>query len=367
MNDRERLLATIRFEKTDRPFRWEAPGIWGATAKRWRTEGFADTHGFREYFKMDRLEWLPFAGGWCNNPYCPMFDVEVVSEDEATIVRREQSGITARNFKEDPDTSMPQFIKFPVESAKDFEEHIAWRLDYTTAERFPENWDALCRGYKDRDYPLGLFTIGPFGYVRNLMGDDVLLYQFYDDPALIHRMMAVWEEFYTGLIERVAADVVPDVIMVWEDMCFRTGPLISPEMYREFLGEPLKRVIAKARQKGVTGIIVDNDGNTDSMIPVYLDCGANVFFPFEVQAGMDIVALRKHYGKRFAIIGGLDKRTLAQSEEAVLAEINAKVPFLIEDGGFIPMTDHTIPPNVPFTMFQFFVNTLRTKFSPAKQ
>ena len=66
------------------------------------------------------------------------------------------------------------------------------------------------------------------------------------------------------------------------------------------------------------------------MLPIYLDCGANASYSFEVQAGMNIIEIRKEYGNRFTIIGGLNKYTLAINREAVKCEVDNKVPFMVE-------------------------------------
>jgi len=69
----------------------------------------------------------------------------------------------------------------------------------------------------------------------------------------------------------------------------------------------------------------------------------NCMMPFEVQAGMDVVALRQQYGNAFCIIGGIDKRALAQDEAAIDAEMERVVPTFLDSGMFIPTLDHTAP------------------------
>ncbi len=225
---------------------------------------------------------------------------------------------------------MPLFLKFPVSSREDYKKHIQWRLDWTSKDRFPSNREGVVRDYLQRDYPLGMFIIGPFGHLRNLMGDETLMYALYDNPSFIHEIMRHWSDFYRGFINLICRDVVPDFIMLWEDMCYRSRPLISPESYREFMASYLKDVILSPQENGVEGIIVDNDGDCRKMLPIYLDCGANASYSFEVQAGMNIIEIRKEYGNRFTIIGGLNKYTLAINREAVKCEVDNKVPFMVE-------------------------------------
>jgi uroporphyrinogen-III decarboxylase len=367
MNARERFIATLKFEKVDRPFRWEAPAVWPATIKQWHGEGLpehitcsniTDSEVY-DYFDMDKLVWLPFEGGWIGDPYYPFFDYQVLADEGGKLVIRDTDGITKRVLKEDADTSMPQFLKFPVTDRATYESEIKWRLDPASDERFPQNWAALVEEYKTRDYPLGMFVIGPFGHIRNLFGDEELMYVFYDDPKLVRDIMADWAEFYKQFISRVCADVAPDFIMIWEDMCYRSGPLISPEFYREFMLPYLKQVIDTAKACGIPGIAVDNDGDCSKMLPLYLECGANAFYPFEVQAGMDIIEIRKQYGKRFVIIGGLDKKALAVGEAAIREELDKKMPFMLESGGYIPMLDHSVPTNVSLAMFRYYLEYAR--------
>ncbi len=363
MNARERFIATMEFKEVDRPFRWETPGFWEKTILNWREEGLPDTYDLPNYFGMDKLVWMTFEGGWGGVPFCPMFDYEILEDDGTYITAVDRDGIIKKTLKYHPETSMPQFLKFPVESMGDFEEKIKWRLNYKDMERFPPNWDQLVKEYTGRDYPIGMFITGPFAHLRNLLGDENLMYMIYDEPELIKAIITNWLDFYLHFIDQVCKDVVPEFVMLFEDICFNSGPLISPDSFLEFLAPSLKQVISKAKETGIKGIIVDTDGNFHKMLPIYLDCGANAFYPFEVQAGMDIIELRKEYGNKFAIVGGLSKKTLAESESAIIEELEKKVPIIAAQGGFIPMFDHSIPPNVPLKLFQFGVDYIRNMFN----
>ncbi|MFO7636340.1 MAG: uroporphyrinogen decarboxylase family protein [Clostridia bacterium] len=361
MNARERFQKTFRFEETDRPFRWETPGAWPATVKRWLGEGLPlEASGrFAEYFCMDKLVWLRFPGGWTGNPYCPRFEKKVLGSDEYNVTLEDTDGILKKQRILDPDTSMPQFLKFPVETPCDYEEKILPRMDWRTPERFPADWEEIIAARRNRDYPLGMFVIGPFGFLRNLLGDENLMYMLFDEPAFIHRMMADWKEFYMRFIPLVCRDVVPDFLMVWEDICYSRGPLVSPSHFMEFMAPGLKDVILNAKNLGIEAVVVDTDGDCSKMIPIYLECGANGFYPFEVQAGMDIVEWRKRYPREFVVIGGLDKKTLAKSREHIMEEVRKKVPFMVAQKGFIPMLDHTVPPDVSLSNFEFFLEDVR--------
>ena len=71
------------------------------------------------------------------------------------------------------------------------------------------------------------------------------------------------------------------------------------------------------------------------------------------------MALRKKYCQGLLIIGGIDKRVLSKDKKAIEKEVMSKVPFLIEQGGYIPIVDHTVPPDVPFEDFLYYRELIR--------
>jgi uroporphyrinogen decarboxylase len=191
------------------------------------------------------------------------------------------------------------------------------------------------------------------------MGTERLLLTFYDDPALIEEMMDHIVYFTNEIIEKVVRDIELDWVYVWEDMAFKTGPFISPELFKKFMVPRYRKITDLLHKHGIDIIIVDSDGNTEKLIPLWIESGVNGQWPLEVAAGMDAVALRKEYGRDFILLGNIDKRALSKGKEEIREEVMKKVPFLLEQGGYFPSIDHLIPPDISFENFRYFVNTLR--------
>ena len=63
---------------------------------------------------------------------------------------------------------------------------------------------------------------------------------------------------------------------------------------------------------------------------------------------------RRRFGKTLRLWGGVDKRVLTQSREAIRTHLREFIP-LIEEGGFIPTVDHTVPPDVPWENFRYYM------------
>ena len=107
---------------------------------------------------------------------------------------------------------------------------------------------------------------------------------------------------------------------------------------------------------GVRYVCVDTDGNPEVLIPMMLDAGVDSLWPLERPADQDPLRLRRKYGRYLRLWGGVDKRVLAQGPEAIDAHLRTFYP-LIEEGGFIPTVDHTVPPDVSWPNFQHYMRS----------
>ena len=76
-------------------------------------------------------------------------------------------------------------------------------------------------------------------------------------------------------------------------------------------------------------------------------------------AGNDAVAMRKKYGKDVIIGGTIDKRALIKGKEAIREEVMSKVPFLLQQGGYLPSVDHLVSPDVTFENYCYYINLMR--------
>ena len=57
-------------------------------------------------------------------------------------------------------------------------------------------------------------------------------------------------------------------------------------------------------------------------------------------------------------MGGFDKHILVQGKSAIAREIERLTP-LVEEGGYIPMPDHRVPPDVPLAHYRFYLEQVR--------
>ena len=357
----ERLQAVLRFEEPDRPFFFPTIGFWQETIARWHGEGLprAVFHDVPAYLYFDFDHWLPFPIGDHEQPgLFPLFMPRVIEKKGKYEIYRDHGGKIYKRFT-DGSSSIPQFLEAPVKTLDDFRA-LRWRLrpDFPGRCANPV-FDLLSAYARVRGVPLGALFSGLFGFHRHLLGVETLMTAYFDTPELLHAMSRQWVRLCRGCIRRLRKRYGIGLVMFWEDMCFRSGPLISPRTFREFITPYYKIVIDDARDQGIEFFWVDTDGDCTLVLPLFQEVGVNVLYPFEVQAGMDIRTVRENH-PRLGILGGLDKRTLALDKEAIEEEVLSKAPALLRAGGYIASLDHTVPPDVPLENFRFYMQLLKS-------
>jgi len=305
--------------------------------------------------KIDPVHGVTMTSG--SGLLVPGYERRVISADERTFTFISGVGQTRKMLKDNP-YNMPMYLDWPVKDRASWNE-FKKRLDPNTPERWPADWNAYVQEMNSKSEPLSLEVGGFYGYLREWIGSEKILYMFYDDPILIEDMMEQVLYLETEAIKRTLKDIKVQQATFWEDMAYRAGPLISPAMVRRFMMPRYKKITDLLHSYGVDVIFVDSDGNLEKLVPLWLEVGINFIWPFEVAAGNDAVALRKKYGKDLIIGGTIDKRALAKGKEAIREEVMSKVPFLLEQGGYFPSVDHLVPPDVTFENYCYYINLMR--------
>ena len=319
LTPRTRFVRHALFQPVDRVPYFETLGIWPQALDRWHGEGLprhvrhkSERDQFapgeitvEDYFQIENYSWPPFGGSGTGTPFWPPFEREVLEEDEATIVFRDESGVIRKDVKQG--RSMPQFLEFPVRERADWE-RLKPRLDPAVEERYQDARRAAADGFNQREELVPYVICGAYGMPRNLFGEENLAYVYYDDPALVHDIMSAWLAFYVEHARRLRRIVDFDYVFLWEDLAFKNGPLVSPALARKFMFPYLRELIAELRGMGYTVFNLDTDGNPKVLLDDFIEAGINHFEPCEIAAGMEPQWVRDRYGDRCSIQGGMGPR-----------------------------------------------------------
>lgn len=292
--------------------------------------------------------------GWCEAALVPAFETKVLEDRGEYELVQDHAGRAVLCFKGRRQGFMPEYVDHPVKDQRSWEEQIKWRLDPTTAQRYATLDERMARGRAAaaEGKMIVASAIGGYMYLRSLMGPEELLYAFVDQPALIHDCMRTWFELADAVTARHQEHLTIDELFLAEDICYNSGPLISPDMMREFLLPYYQQLIANMRSRQIDRtrhlyIQIDTDGNANPVIDVYKEIGMDVMSPFEVASGCDVMEIGMRH-RDLVIRGGIDKRVLAQGKAAIDRMVERILPPLIARGGYIPCCDHSVPNEVRF-------------------
>lgn len=363
MTERERFLSVCEFKPVDRIPNHEL-NPWSQTIERWYHEGLprealhGDFMSGEPFFHMDRRYFLPI---WVQ--VSPPFEQIILEETEEYSVFVDESGRTTRRINGSSlGAKQGQYLNHPVEDRDGFL-RMKKHYDPATPTRYPLFWDVTVRGLKNRDYPVCLLTnqgvegdgnFGFYSFLRRWMGVENLSIALYMAPKLIHEMLDFLVDFFIQTVTPALQDVEIDYFNFFEDMSYKTGPMVSPESFKKFFVPAYRKVIDFLHSHNVKHVWVDSDGDCDKLIPGWLEAGVNGLWPLEQVKGVkgtDPREIRKKYGKDLVLAGGIDKFALAKDRRAIEEEVMAKVPPLLEQGGYIPTLDHDAPPEVPYENF----------------
>lgn len=359
MTSRERFRAIMNFQEPDRVPLWDLEGLTEEAVRRWCCQGFPPGRDEREYIGFDGNIFLPVGTG-----PIPSFVQRTVSSDAEWTTYIDEFGFTVRRLKAQAVSPIVYvYTKGSVHSREDWEE-MKKRYNPGDIRRLPNNWgEELLSYYRSASSPLGLSMMwGPGRGPKNgyMLGFENFLHILHDDPAFIHDIFDFWADFTIALWSPIVEALPVDYVVLNEDgLAYKTSTLIGPDTYRKFWQPYVSRVIDHLSARSVKYFSFYTSGNIEPLIPTLLDTGFNLFGPLEVAAGMDAIKLRKEYGREVRLYGNIGRQALMDGPEAVEREVYAKVPWLMEQGGYIPAVDDMILPDISFASFMRYVELIR--------
>ncbi|AEE96725.1 uroporphyrinogen decarboxylase family protein [Mahella australiensis] len=328
----------------------------------WMKEGYInDNTDLSKLFGYDEPGNFSLGGlGWTEAAFCPAFEEKIIEDRGDYEVVQDYAGRHVLFFKGRRDGFMPEYLTHPVKDMKTWEENCKWRLNPDTPGRYDDLEQKMTKAKEcaGKGMIITQNVIGAYMYLRSLMGPVDLLYKFYDQPELIHSCMETWFNLADSIIAKHQQYVTIDEFYIGEDICYNHGPLISPDMIKEYLFPYYQQLISniKARQIDKNRHLyfqVDTDGYAASVIPLYKDIGMDYMSPFEVASGCDVIEIGKQYPD-LLIRGGIDKRELARGKNAIDKLVDSILPIMKKRGGYIPTCDHGVPAEVDFNDYMHF-------------
>ncbi|MGI5820050.1 MAG: uroporphyrinogen decarboxylase family protein [Armatimonadota bacterium] len=346
--DREQYLEHMTFEANHSPIFTEIFGPIIGLKDEWRAQGASEAELDLSAFRYRRPM---FAGVPVNTGLMGGREEEVLEETDEFIIGIDRYGRRVKLFKRS--ASIPLPLDYPI---RDMDDWLAFRHCYEfSEERLRPGWEEAARKARAEGRVVRVSIPGGFDEPRQLLGEEGVCVAFYDQPELIHDILRTIGETARRVLDRVSAAVQVDQLNVHEDMAGKSGPLAGPKQIREFIAPYYLSIWEMLRDRGARTFDQDSDGNMNAVVQDFVDAGVNVMHPLEPAAGMDVVTLRREFGEKLAFVGGLDKHCLRRGEQAIIDELEYRIPPMIQTGGCMLGLDHRIPNGTPLEAYRFYV------------
>lgn len=330
--------------------------------ERWKEQGMPQDVPMHDLFDYDPSGNHGLGQlGWCEAAFNPAFETKILEDRGDYELVQDYAGRHVLYFKGRRNGFMPEYLDHPVKDRKTWEENVKWRLDPKTPGRYNDLETRMENAKKAAAQGMMIQQnlIGGYMYLRSLIGPADVLYAFYDMPDVIHDCMKAWFELADAVIARHQEYVTMDEIYFAEDICFNHGPLISPDMMKEFLFPYYQQIISNLKSRQIDKdrhlyVQIDTDGFAEPVVPIYKEqIGMDVMSPFEVAAGCDVVRIGKQH-LDLAIFGGIDKRVLAKTKKDIDEFLEYVIPTMRKRGGYIPTCDHGVPEEVSYENYLYY-------------
>lgn len=370
MTNRERAMNILHYRPVDR-----LPavhfGYWAELLEEWADQGKISRELARGWYDGSPAEQeLDRIIGWDFNWYhtvsgrtglMPEFETKVLETLPGGFQRVQNSVGLIERIRPGAH-SIPSEDDYLLKDREAFEQLYRPKMQYSEARVDTEYFRHFTEQvYQQTDVPIGLHLGSVMGDIRNITSVIGMSYLMYDeDEDLLADIIDTYAEMQYRCAEAVLdAGATFDFAHYWEDICFNSGPLLSPEIFRELCARHYKRRNDLCRRHGIDLISLDCDGVTDQLLPVWMENGVNVMFPIEIGTwGDQFEPARRRYGKELLGVGGMDKTVFRQDKAAVDRELE-RIRRLAAMGGFIPCPDHRLMPGSQFELVQYYAEEIK--------
>ena len=193
-------------------------------------------------------------------------------------------------------------------------------------------------------------------------GFENALMDLYANPDWVHYLGRTFTDYYRQdyQMAQEACGGKIDIFLVISDVGTQTGPLISMEMFDEFVAPYIKEMTDCIHDLDASAMF-HSCGMIEPFIERFINLGVDIIDPIQpVSDNMSPEFLKQKYGDRVSFHGGIDVQGVLVS--ATPDEVKAVVRRYLDvfsETGYICCPSHFFQPDTPGENIQAFYDTLR--------
>ena len=270
---------------------------------------------------------------------------------------------------------MPRFLEFATQSYEDMRAFVF--DDPADPRRYHEALDDQINSVADAlnlnlpsfvervnayadDFCVFGSVCEPHEMIWRILGPENVLIKMAEEPGEMQKFTERLGDFLVGIVKGQLEAVGDKLtgLYVWGDVAYRNGMMFSPKYYRKVYKPQLKRICDEVHAAGLK-VIYHGCGNASLVYDDMIEAGVDCYNPLESKADLDVLQLKRKYGKRWAFNGNIDVRVLStndhdQVRREILRKLNAA-----KGGGYIIQSDHSVPGDVDASTYDYYVQLVR--------
>jgi len=211
--------------------------------------------------------------------------------------------------------------------------------------------------------PAGMRLIAHAGgmvmHARVWMGMERFWTALGTDSSLVVALLEKLQALQIVAIERATDHPAVGAFLLDDDLAHCGGLLENPRFLRAHVFPFYERIGEIVHSKGLP-LIMHTDGKVDQIIPDLIACGLDALHPIEPKA-MDIVAVKRKYGDRLALLGNIDVDLLTRgSPEEIRSAVRERIREVAPGGGYAIGSSNSVPDYVPVANYWALVEASLT-------
>ena len=194
--------------------------------------------------------------------------------------------------------------------------------------------------WKDRIAIIPFAAPGVWENVWQPMGFSEFVVQTKRDPGFVQEVISYFTNLNIAMVESYC-HAGAAAVCFGEDLAYKSGPMLSPEMLDRLFGNAYRQITATAHRLG-RPIMIHSCGNSNELLDLFMDWGFDGAHAFEPTAENDLESARKKVGARLCLVGNIDiTHILTDANKEKVEQAVKEAIRKASGGGFILAPAHT--------------------------
>ncbi len=246
-------------------------------------------------------------------------------------------------------------IDGPIRTLKDAQDYIP------PDPHKPGRYDSIEKAVKEHGGKKGLVLHlnDVFSIPSRLMPFDTFLIKMMEDPETVKALIKMSVDVNLEMAKQAVQRGIK-MVYTGDDFAYNSGPIMSPNQFREIFYPELKRVVSGYKELGLL-VIKHTDGDIMPLIDMIVDSGFDCLDPIDPIAGMDLAKIKADYGDKICLKGNVDCSTTLsfKNVDAVIEETKKCIEIGKPGGGFILSSSNSIHSAVKPENYKAMLDTLK--------